>query len=148
MLFQILADLTVVVHFAYVGFVVFSVPITLIGGWRKWRWVRNRWFRGIHLAMIAVVVAEAWAGITCPLTTLENEFRHAAAGSGPAAEQAYQGDFIARWMHDAMFFQAEPWVFTVCYSLFGALVLAMFIFVPPRPRSASSGGAGTESLGS
>lgn len=46
----------------------------------------------------------------------------------------YQGDFIANWVHDAMFFQVDPWLFTLCYSLFGGLVLATLLFVPPRWR--------------
>ena len=126
MIYRMLADLTVAIHFGYVAFVVLGVPVTIIGGLMRWEWVRNRWFRGLHLVMILVVVLEAWAGMTCPLTTWEKELR-AAAG-----QQMYQGDFIANWLHDAMFFDAEPWVFTVGYSLFGLLVIAILVLVPPR----------------
>ena len=131
MFYRILADLIVSFHFGYVAFVVIAVPITMLGGALGWQWVRNRWFRGIHLAMILVVVLESWVGITCPLTTREQEFRQASGG------ESYQGDFIASWFHDAMFFDAQPWVFTVAYSLFGGLVIALLIFVPPRWRTSS-----------
>lgn len=139
MIFQILADLIVGVHFAYVAFVVLGVPLTMVGGLMGWQWVRNRWFRGMHLAMILIVVAEAWAGITCPLTTWEKEMR-AAAG-----EATYQGDFLAGWLHELMFFDAEPWVFTFCYSIFAGLVIAIWIFVPPRwrPTTPTAGASGT-----
>jgi hypothetical protein len=33
-----------------------------------------------------------------------------------------------------LFFDAEPWVFTVCYTLFGLAVLATFVLAPPRLR--------------
>ena len=128
MIYRFIADLIVVIHFAYVMFVVLGLLVTLAGWAMNWNWVRNRWFRGIHLAMILVVVLEAWVGMTCPLTTWEHELRSA------AGEETYQGDFIANWVHDAMFFPAEPWVFTLCYSLFGGLVLATLLFVPPRWR--------------
>ncbi len=128
MSFRLIADLIVIVHFAYVFAVVVGLLATLIGGVLNWDWIRNRWFRGLHLTMILIVVVEAWAGITCPLTTLEQEFRSA------AGQESYQGDFIAHWAHETMFFEANPWVFTLCYTLFGALVLAALFWVPPRWR--------------
>lgn len=129
MIYRILADLTVVVHFAYVSFVVFALLITIVGGLRNWAWIRNRWFRGIHLSMIGIVVFEAWCGITCPLTILEKHWRIKSGG------QSYQGDFIATWVHDAMFFDLPPWFFTVSYSTFGILVLATIYVWPPRWRN-------------
>src|SRR5205823_1139445 len=59
-------------HVAYVAFVVGGLAAIASGGWRGWDWVRNPWFRSVHLAMIAVVVIESWAAVACPLTTLEN----------------------------------------------------------------------------
>ena len=127
-MYRVFADLTVTVHFAYVAFVVLGLVMTLVGGCLGWKWVRNRWFRGVHLAMILIVVFEAWMGITCPLTTLEREFRSA------AGQETYRGDFVANCLHDTMFFEADPWVFTVAYSCFGASVIAALFFVPPRWR--------------
>ncbi|MFK8115339.1 MAG: DUF2784 domain-containing protein [Rubripirellula sp.] len=124
--YRLLADFVVILHFAYVAFVVFGLLATILGGILKWKWVHNRWFRGIHLTMILIVVIEAWAGITCPLTTWEHEFRSA------AGQQSYEGDFIANWFHDAMFFTAPPWMFTLGYTLFGGIVLASVYWVPPR----------------
>lgn len=129
MIYRLLADLIVTIHFAYVAFVILAVPVVILGALLGWQWVRNRWFRGIHLAMILVVVLESWVGITCPLTTWEKEFR------GAAGENAYQGDFLASFLHDALFFDAQPWVFTVAYTLFGALVIAILVFVPPQWRN-------------
>jgi Protein of Unknown function (DUF2784) len=128
MIFRILADLTIVVHFAYVLFVILGLFLTLVGWARRWDWVKNRWFRSIHLATILIVVLEAWVGLTCPLTTLEKWLR------GMAGQTAYRGDFIVNWVHNAMFFDASPSVFTIAYTLFGSLVLLTLWFVPPRWR--------------
>lgn len=132
MIYQVLADVIVAIHFAYVAFVVLAVPVTMLGGVLGWQWVRNPWFRGIHLLMILIVVLESWAGITCPLTIWEKDFRMA------AGDQSYQGDFIATWLHDAMFFDAPPWVFTLAYTLFASLVIGLLIFVPPRLQKATA----------
>ena len=67
--YRLAADFVVTLHAAYVGFVVIGFVLILLGVVRKWDWIRNLWFRLIHLAMILVVVAEAWLGIVCPLTT-------------------------------------------------------------------------------
>jgi hypothetical protein len=126
LVYRILADLVVAVHFAYVAFVIVGLVLTLGGAVAGWKWVRNFWFRAIHLVMIGIVVGEAWCGTVCPLTTWENKLREL------AGQATYSGGFVANLLHDTMFFEAEPWVFTLCYSLFGLLVLIAFIVAPPR----------------
>ncbi len=127
--YRILADLIVVFHAAYVGFVVFGQLAILLGLALRQRWARNPAFRLVHLAMIAIVVLEAWVGMVCPLTTWESALREKAGQTG------YPGDFIGYWAHRLIFFQAEPWVFTLIYTLFGLVVAATFVFAPPRwPR--------------
>jgi hypothetical protein len=122
---RILADLVVVVHAGYVLFVVVGLLATLLGAWRGWPWVRNRTFRYVHLAMIGVVVAESWVGITCPLTIWEQWLRQ------QAGEATYRGDFIANVVHELLFIDAPAWVFTITYTLFGLLVVLTFVLVPP-----------------
>lgn len=136
MLPRIAADLVVVFHAAYVLFVIGALVLVCIGARRRWEWVRNRWFRGIHLLMILVVIVEAWLGIVCPLTTLENKLRRA------GGEQPYPGDFIARWVHELLFFELPSWVFTVCYTAFGLAVLASLWLVPVRWRKNASRNTG------
>jgi hypothetical protein len=125
-LYRILADIVVAAHFAYVTFVIVGLVLTVAGALMRWQWVRNFWFRLVHVTMIGIVVVEAWCGVVCPLTTWENQLRRL------AGQTTYSGGFIARLLHDAMFFQAEPWVFTLGYSLFGLVVLLTFLLAPPR----------------
>ena len=70
-----LADVLVVIHAVWVGVVVFGLLAVLIGAWLGWQWIRDFWFRIVHLGMIGVVVFEAVLGIPCPLTTWEAGLR-------------------------------------------------------------------------
>ena len=124
--YRFLADLVVVLHAAYVAVVVFALVAIVLGTVLRWRWVRNFWFRSIHFLMIAVVVAQSLLGVICPLTTLENRLRRT------AGETVYDGSFIGHWAHELLFMDTPDWVFTLCYCLFGAVVLACFWLCPPR----------------
>jgi uncharacterized protein DUF2784 len=75
MLWRVMADIVVAVHAAYVAIVVVGFAAILIGSAAQWRWVRNFYFRAVHLAMIVVVCAEALVGISCPLTRLEEALK-------------------------------------------------------------------------
>jgi len=125
-LYRFLADMVVLVHATFVAFVVLGMLAILAGIALHWKWVRNFWFRMIHLVAIGVVVAQALAGVLCPLTTLENWLRT------QAGQAKYPGSFVAHWVHSLIFFDAPPWVFTVCYCLFGAAVLLLLALAPPR----------------
>jgi hypothetical protein len=127
-LFRFAADAIVVLHVAYVSFVILGQLAALLGRLCRWNWVHNPWFRLTHLAAILIVVVEAWCGIVCPLTTLEADLRRR------AGDVHYQGDFIGHWAHECLFVEADPWVFTLAYSLFGLIVCAGLWLVPIRFR--------------
>ena len=132
--YRFLADVVVVVHFAYVAFVVLGLVAILVGLARRWGWVRNFWFRMIHLLLIAVVVTEALGGTACPLTTWERELRVL------GGEQGQPGSFVGRLVNQLLFYDLPEWVFRVLHCLFGAAVLLTFILAPPRrPWSKSHG---------
>ena len=126
----LLADAILLVHAAFVLFVVAALPATWIGAALGRPFAFNPWFRGLHLAAIAYVVAEALAGIICPLTLWEDALRGAASEKG----------FIQRWVHAWLFWNWPAWVFTAIYTAFGALVALTWWLVPPR-RAASRGRA-------
>ena len=138
---KLLADSIVVFHAAYVSFVVFGLVLILLGIALRWGWVRNFWFRALHLAAIGIVVLEALIGMTCPLTDWEKRLRDM------AGEGSYAGDFIGYWAHRLIFYRAEPWVFTFLYVSFGLAVLAAFVLAPPRwparARGPETGGNAT-----
>jgi len=123
---RVVADAIVAVHVAWVAFVVLGLAAIVAGLAAGWGWVRNFWFRVIHLGMIGIVVAESLVGVSCPLTDWEDRLRLRGGQAG------YTGDFIGYWMHRLIYFRAEPWVFTAGYVVFGAVVLATFLLAPPR----------------
>ena len=76
--YQFLAEAVLVLHFAIVSFVVGGLVLIVAGNLLRWHWVNGLWFRLAHLAAIGVVVAQAWLGKVCPLTTLEPRRREGA----------------------------------------------------------------------
>jgi uncharacterized BrkB/YihY/UPF0761 family membrane protein len=119
-LYSLIADTILVIHFAFVLFVVFGFMLILTGLLARWSWIHNRIFRIAHLAAVGFVVLQAWLGQLCPLTIWENELRRRAGQSG------YTETFIEHWLHDILFYQAPPWVFTTVYTCFGALVVLVW----------------------
>lgn len=126
------ADAVLLLHAALVLFVVAGLPLIVLGnmGTRPGSWIGswvNSWtFRGLHAAAIAIVVAEAWLGVECPLTTLESALR---LGAG---QRGYGGSgFIAHWVGGVLYWDLPGWVFTALYSAFGAAVAAAWWRWPP-----------------
>ena len=76
----LLADAVVLLHLAYVAFVASGYLAVPLGRVLGWRWIRNRAYRRLHVAAMALVALEAVVGLICPLTLLENALRLRAAG--------------------------------------------------------------------
>jgi len=119
-LYSLFADAILVIHFLFVVFVVFGLALILIGLRARWSWVHNRIFRIAHLAAIGIVVLQAWLGQLCPLTIWENNLRRL------AGQSAYEETFVEHWLHQVLFYQAEPWVFAMIYTGFGVLVVLVW----------------------
>lgn len=119
-----LADLILIVHFAFVMFVCSGLVFIWIGAAAGWRWVRNFGFRAAHLAAICFVALEALLGIMCPLTAWEDALRGAPG----------ETSFIARWLHRLLFYSFPEWIFTAAYVAFALLVAATWRCVPPHRR--------------
>jgi polyferredoxin len=125
--FRMLADAVLAAHFSFVVFVVLGLALIVAGGVRGWPWVRNPIFRLAHLGAIAIVVAQAWLGVVCPLTALEMALRRR------AGDATYTGSFIAHWLEQLLYYEAPAWVFAVGYSAFALLVVGTWWCFPPRP---------------
>jgi hypothetical protein len=120
-----LADAILLVHAAFVLFVVGGLVATWIGLALAQSFARNPWFRGLHLAAIAFVVVESLLGMMCPLTAWEYALRGEQRGMG----------FIERGVHALLFWSWPAWVFTTIYVAFGLLVAATWWRFPPRRRA-------------
>jgi len=119
---SLLADFILILHFAFVLFIVGGLALIWTGARLGWHWVRNFWFRTAHLTAICLVAGEALLGIWCPLTVWEDALR------GTRAETS----FIARWIHHLMFYDFPEWAFTVSYLAFALAVATTWWLVRPQ----------------
>jgi len=87
MLARLAADLLVVLHLAFVVFVI-------LGGFLALRWRRIAW---VHVPAALWGAIIEFAGWVCPLTPLENHFRRLAGDGG------YAGGFIERYVIPALY---------------------------------------------
>ena len=124
--YRLLADAVLVVHFAIVIFVVGGLALVVAGNVLRWRWVNGLWFRLSHVAAIGVVVAQAWLGKVCPLTAWESALRVQAGSS------SYDKSFVEHWVQRLLYYEAPLWAFTLAYTVFGLVVLAVWWYFPPR----------------
>jgi len=81
-MYQLLADLVLIVHLAFVVFVLCGGLLVL-----KWRWVA--W---LHLPAAIWGAVVEFTGWICPLTPLENWLR------AQGGETSYRSDFIAQYL--------------------------------------------------
>lgn len=123
------ADALLFIHVLFVAFLIVGLLLILVGRLFSWSWVRNPWFRMAHLIGIVVVVFQSWLGVPCPLTIWEMELR------SKAGDAVYAGSFISHWLEKVLYFEAPDWVFIVCYTIFGLLVLLNWFWVRPFPFS-------------
>jgi hypothetical protein len=110
MLYGLLADLVLVTHLAFVGFVVF-------GGFLVLRWRRLAW---IHVPVALWGAAIVLTGFTCPLTPLENRLLRLGGRAG------YQGGFIEHYVTAVLY---PDGLTRQAQLLLGAAVLALNLVV-------------------
>jgi hypothetical protein len=87
MIYRLSADLILIVHLAFVLFVV-------LGGLLVLRWARLMW---VHLAAVFWGALVEFAGFICPLTPLEVSLRQLGGESG------YEGDFIGHYVTEVLY---------------------------------------------
>ena len=127
MIYLLAADAILIIHVLFAAFVVIGLLLINLGKICGWFWVRNPWFRMVHVAAIGVVTLQSWFGVMCPLTIWEKGLRL------QAHETVYTGSFISHLLETILYYSAPVWVFVVCYTTFGAIVVASWIWVRPRP---------------
>lgn len=120
-----MADALLVVHFLIAMFIVGGLLLTWAGFFRGWNWVRNPYFRYLHLGAILFVAAEALLGVACPLTVWEDLLR---GGLRPET-------FVGRWVERLLYYRAPEWVFTAAYVAWTAATLLTLRLVPPRKKA-------------
>jgi hypothetical protein len=120
-------DIIVAVHYAVMGYIVF-------GGFLVWRW---RWTMPIHLVAIAWAAISLAFPVSCPLTWLENYFRH--QGGLPSLD----GGFISTYITGVLYPSNDVVLVQV---LAGLIVLVSWVGIvlrSPRRQQADADRADT-----
>lgn len=110
MLYRILADAVVVLHFAFVLFVV-------LGGLFALRWPRAAWY---HVPAALWGAGIEFVGGICPLTPLENRLRRLGGETG------YAGGFVERYVLPVLY--PEALTRDVQYVL-GGIVIGLNVLI-------------------
>lgn len=110
MVYGLLANAVLVLHFAFIAFVV-------IGGLAVLRWPRLAW---IHIPAASWGALIELFGWTCPLTPLENSFRKL------GGEAAYSGGFIDHYLASMIY---PPGLTRTTQFLIGAGVVAINVYI-------------------
>lgn len=125
MIYKILADLIVVIHFIWILFMVGGFILTLRGFFRKeffdW-WL----FRTIHLCGIIYVGLLGALRQYCPLTILEHILRtHYNPGL------IYPGSFIIYYIEKLVYPEVNPLMILIPTILIAIFTVIVFIARPP-----------------
>lgn len=121
MIYRLLADAVVFLHVAFVVFVV-------AGGLLAIRWPRAAW---IHVPCALWGVLIEYAGWICPLTPLENAFRHRAGEAG------YAGGFVEHYVLHALYpAELTPSVRWILGTLVAVINIAAYTYLLSRRRRA------------
>lgn len=123
--YNFLADLLVLVHFAWIVFVLVVFFFTIRALWRPAFF--ERWIvRSVHLFGILLVGALEIMGKPCPLTVWENALRQMANPDGE-----YPGSFIFQYIFRLVYPDVSLLWITIPTVTLALVSLALFILRPP-----------------
>jgi hypothetical protein len=128
---MIMADSVLAGHVMIILFNIFGLLVVPIGGLFGWRFVRVRWWRILHVVLLAAVAVQALLGRACILTLWQAALAGAAAQPPP---------LFARLINGLIYWPLPIWVFAALYTVVFGYALALLWFVPPnRPIGARCG---------
>ena len=125
MIYKILADMIVTMHFAWILFMLIGFIFTLYGFFRKDFW--NRWlFRTIHLFGILYVSSLAIMRKDCPLTLLENALR-----AKYSSALIYPGSFMVYYVEKFVYPDVNLLLILIPTAFIAIFSIIIFIIKPP-----------------
>jgi len=122
----ILADLILIFHFIIVIFNISGLLAIWTGYFFKWKWIRNPFFRYIHLVMIGFVTLNAALGKYCPLTSWEVQLRKA------GGQEAHGQSFIQYWVGRLLYVDVNLDTLSLIYFIFLIVVIVTFFVIKPE----------------
>ena len=108
-------------HFFIFLFITFSFFLIPFGYFQKWEWVKNKYYRLIHLVLMGIILIETILGFMCPLTILENFLRN----------NIEVDNNLTQIIHQIMYWNLPNYQFIILYILsFSYLIFLWFFFKP------------------
>ena len=125
MLYKIFADIIVVMHFAWILFMLVGAILTLSGFFYK-RFFDWWSFRTLHLCGIIYVGLLALLREYCPLTILENTVR-----TKYNPDLTYPGSFIVHYIEKLVYPDVNPLIILIPTIFIAVFTIVVFIIRPP-----------------
>ena len=120
MIYRLLADSVLIVHAAFVVFVMLGALLVL-------RWPRVAW---VHVPVVLWGAGIEFLGGICPLTPLENHWRRL------AGEEGYPGDFVEHYVVSLLYPDGLTRTAQIVLGLLALAVnVAIYLVVLRRRRS-------------
>jgi len=123
MMYRLLADLVLVLHFSFIVFVIAGGLVVL-----KWRWVAF-----LHIPAVIWGLAIEFLHAPCPLTPLEQQLLLR------AGEEAYRGGFIDHYIVSLIYPEASPRLFIEAGIFLLVLNCVIYAWIIMRIRAKKAG---------
>lgn len=121
MWYSLAANLTALIHAAFLGFVVFG---TVLGR-------RHRWWRYAHIASMTYGVLIEVFYWYCPLTVVEQHLRRLAGGP------SYDEPFIAHYLNRFIYVDLPQWSLIAAASVVLAVNAGLYLYWARWGRSSA-----------
>ena len=115
------SEIVLLFHFCIFLFVILSFFLIPFGYYQKWEWVKNKYYRLIHLVLMGIIFIETILGFMCPLTILENFLRN----------DIEINNKITQIIHQVMYWNLTTYQFTILYLLSLLYLIFLWFFFKP-----------------
>lgn len=119
-----MATLVLLVHVLWVLWMLAGLGLTVVGLFRRNRFMDSLGARGLHLAGLLLVAAFPLFGELCPLTVWEDALRGGEPGTG----------FLRRFFRAVLYWDLPLEFFGAAYGLAALFTALAFALRPPRRR--------------
>jgi hypothetical protein len=119
-----MATFILLIHVLWVLWMLAGLALTVLGLFKRNRFMDSRLARGLHLAGLLLVAAFPLLGRLCPLTVWEDSLRGAEAGTG----------FLQRFFHAVLYWDLPLELFGAAYGLAAIFTALALVLRPPRKR--------------
>ena len=115
------SEIVLLFHFCIFLFMVLSFFLIPLGYYQKWEWVKNKYYRLIHLILMGIIFIETILGFMCPLTILENFLRN----------DIEINNKITQIIHQIMYLDLPTYQFIILYLLSLLYLIFLWFFFKP-----------------